>query len=205
MKHEVIQRLRIVRSEMEIAARNAAAEAALAATGAEDNPWKGAGEKRDALLQEERELELQAEGEALNGKLEQLRRLDDELAQAQQARTLADEAARAASEHDSVKRWIRAGSLARQVGVGYDFAGVFSAWYLSGKERFAGAPSCVSYFCSNPQTHPGLRFDEKNDRSAIIKWHLAKGESQNALVHWDALAQQRALLLRENPELVSVA
>src|SRR5579863_7130052 len=125
MRHDVMQRLQVLGVELESVQRNAAAEAALAATGAENNPWKGAGEKRDASLQEKRELGLQAEGEALNGKLEQLRRLDDELAQAQQALTLADEAVRAASEHDSVERSIRAGSLARQVGVGYDFAGAF--------------------------------------------------------------------------------
>jgi len=50
-----------------------------------------------------------------------------------------------------------------------------------------------------------LRFDEKNDRSAIIAWNEARGEAQAALVHWDAIAQQRALLLRENPELASLA
>jgi hypothetical protein len=102
-------------------------------------------------------------------------------------------------------RWIRAGAIARAVGVGYDFAGVFSAWYLSGKERFAGAPSCVNYFCTNPNTHPGLRFDEKTDRAAIIKWHLAKGEANIAISIWASLADQRACLLRESPELQSVA
>jgi hypothetical protein len=50
-----------------------------------------------------------------------------------------------------------------------------------------------------------LRFDEKNDGLAIIKWHQARGEARTALVVWDALAQSRALLLRESPELASVA
>jgi hypothetical protein len=71
-------------------------------------------------------------------RLERPRSLDEELLKAQQAREIADEAARVAAEHESVRRWIRAGAIARAVGVGYDFAGVFSAWYLSGKERFAG-------------------------------------------------------------------
>jgi hypothetical protein len=199
------QRLRILKSEIENTQRNAAAEHAFEATGAESNPWKGAAEKRDALLQEQRQLELQAEGEVLNGKLERLRTLDAELVKAQEARTLADEAVRVAAEHESVKKWMRAGTLARAAGVGYDFAGVFSAWYLSGKARFAGAPQCVSYFMDSPSTPTGLRFDEKNDRQPIILWHQARGEANSALVTWCAHAEQRALLLRENPELVSVA
>jgi hypothetical protein len=199
------QRLRILRSEIESAQRNAAAERAFAATGAEDNPWRGAVEKRDALLQEQRELELQAEGEALNGKLVQLRTLDAELVKAQRARVIADRAVAELAQDEAVIKWQKAGSIARALGVAYDFSGVFAAWYLSGKERFAGAPSCVGYFCSNPQTHPGLRFDEKNDRAAIIRWHLAKGEANTAIVHWSALAEQRSLLLRESPELASVA
>jgi hypothetical protein len=58
-----VQRLRILRSEMESAQRNASAERAFEATGASDNPWHGAGEKRDALLREQRALEERAEGE----------------------------------------------------------------------------------------------------------------------------------------------
>ncbi len=204
MRHDAIQRLKVLRVELESAQRNAAAERAFEATGAEDNPWKGAVEKRDALLQEQQELELRAEGEALNGKLERLRQLDAELAVAQQARELADEAVRIAAEHEAVQRWVRAGSIARAIGVAYDFQGVFSAWYLSGKERFAGAPQCVTYFCDNPNTHAGLRFTEQ-DRLAIIRWHQAKGAAQAAIVHWSALAEQRALLLRDAPELASVA
>lgn len=103
--------------------------------------------------------------------------------------------------HESVQRWMEAGSIARALGVGYDFAGVFSAWYLSGKERFAGAPSCTKYFTQDPNTHPGLRLDEKNDRAAIIRWHLAQGAASTALVIWCAHAEQRAHLLRESPEL----
>jgi hypothetical protein len=194
-----VQRLRILRSEMESAQRNASAERAFEATGASDNPWHGAGEKRDALLREQRALEERAEGEALKAKVDQLRRLDEELKKAQEARTLADEAVRVAAEHEAVQRWMKAGSVARALGVAYDFAGVFSAWYLSGKARFAGAPACVTYFMDNPSTHAGLRFTEA-DRPHIIKWHQARGEAQSALIHWDATAQSRALLLRENPE-----
>jgi hypothetical protein len=200
MRHDVLQRLKVLRSELDSAQRAATAEKAFAATGDTDNPWKGAVEKRDGLLQEQRGLELQAEGEALVGKLERLRALDAELAKAQEARTVADEAARAASE--AVKRWIGAGTTARALGVGYDFAGVFSAWYLSGKAKFAGAPQCTNYFMQDGP--PALRFTEA-DRPHIIKWHRARGEAQSALVHWDALAQSRALLLRENPELGAVA
>ena len=198
------QRLRVLRSEIETAERNASAERAFAATGAEDNPWKGATDKLNDLNKEQGELELQTSGEELVGKLERLRALDTDLAKAQQAREVADRTVAELAKDEAVIRWQKASSLARQVGVGYDFAGVFSAWYLSGKERFAGAPQCVTYFC-DPNTHPGLRFDEKNDRAAIIKWHQARGEAQSALVHWDAMAQQRAHLLREAPELASVA
>jgi hypothetical protein len=201
MRHKVLQRLRILRSELDSAQRAATAEKAFEATGASDNPWHGAVEKRDGLLQEQRELELQAEGEALVGKLERLRALDAELAKAQEARTVAEEAVRAASEHEAVKRWIGAGTIARALGVGYDFAGVFSAWYLSGRAKFAGAPQCMNYFMQDgPQA---LRFTEQ-DRPHIIKWHRARGEAQNALIHWDATAQSRALLLCENPELANV-
>jgi hypothetical protein len=198
------QRLRALKSEIESAERLAAAEKAFEATGAPDNPWKGAAEKRDALLEQQRAIELQIEGETLRGKLEQLRLLDAELVKAQEARVLADEAVRAAAEHEAVMRWVKAGSIARAVGVAYDFEGVFSAWYLSGRERFAGAPACTSYFMDNPNTHAGLRFTEQ-DRPAIIRWHQAKGAAQAAIIHWSALAEQRALLLREAPELATVA
>lgn len=205
MRLEVIQRLRVLRSEIDSAKRAASAEVAFAATGDTVNPWQGATSKLEELTKEQRELEERAEGEALVGKLEQLRRLDAELVKAQQARTIADEAVRVAAEHESVQKWMRAGTLARAAGVGYDFAGVFSAWYLSGKARFAGAPQCVSYFMDNPGTPAGLRFDEKNDRAPICRWHEAKGAANTALVTWCAHAEQRAHLLRENPELASVA
>jgi|SRR5580658_11218038 hypothetical protein len=104
MAINALQRLRILRSEIETAQRNAAAERAFEATGASDNPWDGAGEKRDALLQEQRGLEERAEGEALKAKSDQLRRLDEELKKAQQARTLADEAVHVAGEHEAVQR-----------------------------------------------------------------------------------------------------
>jgi hypothetical protein len=197
-----VQRLRILRSEIENAQRSATAERAFAATGGETNPWTGASEKLDSLHKEQRELELQKSGEELVAKLERLRALDAELVKAQEARTLADEAVRAAAEHEAVIRWQKAGSIARAIGVAYDFAGVFSAWYLSGKEKFAGAPQCTNYFMQDGP--PALRFTEK-DRPAIIAWHQARGAAQSALIHWDATAQSRALLLRENPELVSVA
>jgi hypothetical protein len=205
MRHAVLQRLKVLRAEIDSQQHLASAEAALEATDAESNPWKGAGEKLTSLYKEQRDLELAAEGEVLVGKLEQLKRLDAELKKAQQARVEADEAVRVAAEHESVQRWMRAGTLARAAGVGYDFAGVFSAWYLSGKARFAGAPQCVSYFMDNPATPAGLRFDEKNDRAPICRWHEAKGAANTALVTWCAHAEQRAHLLRENPELVSVA
>ncbi|MGA9019978.1 MAG: hypothetical protein WB438_13710 [Candidatus Cybelea sp.] len=202
MRHEVLRRLKVLRAEIETAQRNAAAERALEATG-ESNPWSGATAKLDGLRKEQRELELQAEGEALVGKLERLRQLDSELVNAQQARTLADEAVRVAAEHEAVQRWMRAGTLARAAGVGYDFESAFSKWFLSGKAKFAGAPACTSYFMQDaPDVR--LRFSEA-DRPHIIKWWRAKGDAQAALVHWDALAQSRALLLRENPELASVA
>ncbi len=84
------QRLRVLRSEIESAERNASAERAFAATGAKDNPWKGATDKLNDLNKEQRELQLQQSGEALVGKLERLRALDADLTKAQQARELAD-------------------------------------------------------------------------------------------------------------------
>jgi hypothetical protein len=192
------QRLRVLKSEIENTQRNAAAERAFAATGGTDNPWTGATAKLNALHKEQRELELQAEGEAVKARLEKLRALDAELAKAQEARISADEAVRTASEHEAVIRWQKAGSIARALGVAYDFAGVFSAWYLSGKAKFAGAPQCTTYFMQDGP--PALRFTEQ-DRPAIIRWHLARGEAQAAIIHWSALAESRALLLREHPEL----
>ena len=120
------QRLRILQSEIESAQRNAAAERALAATGAKDNPWKGAGEKCDELNQEARDLELEIKGEAIKERLERLRTLDVELAKAMEARTSADEAQRAASEHAAVQRWMKAGSIARAIGCAYDLEAQFA-------------------------------------------------------------------------------
>ena len=202
MRHDVLQRLKVLRSEIESAQRNAAAERALAATGAKDNPWAGSAQKCDALHKEKRELELELEGEAVKARLEKLRTLDKELAKAMEARTSADEAQRAASEHEAVQRWMKAGSIARAVGCAYDLEAQFAPWYLSNKERYQGAPSCVDFFLKS--TNPGLRFDEK-DRPHIVRWHLAKGAAQAAIIHWSALAEQRSALLREHPELAYAA
>ena len=119
-----------------------------------------------------------------------------------ETRASADEAARAASEHEAVQRWQKAGSIARAVGCAYDLETQFGPWYLSNRERFAGAPACVDFFMRS--TNPGLKFTEA-DRPAIIRWHLAKGAAQAAIIHWSALAESRALLLREHPELVYAA
>jgi hypothetical protein len=196
------QRLRVLKSEIETAQRNAAAERALAATGAESNPWAGSAQKCDELHKEKRELELEIEGEAVKARLERLRTLDKGLAAAMEARTSADEAQRVASEHEAVGRWMKAGSIARALGCAYDLEAQFAPWYLSNRERYAGAPACVDYFMKS--TNPGLRFTEQ-DRPHIIRWHLAKGAAQAAIIHWSALAESRALLLREHPELAAAA
>ena len=103
------QRLRILKSEIENTQRNAAAEHAFEATGGTDNPWKGAGEKLTSLHIEYRQVELEIAGNALVARLERLRTLDKELAAAMETRTSADEAQRAASEHEAVGRWKKAG------------------------------------------------------------------------------------------------
>ena len=202
MAMNAVQKLRALRAEIESTQRNAHAERAFEKTGAESNPWKGSAQKCDELNREARGLELEIAGDALVARLEKLRTLDKELANAMEARTLADEAQRAASEHEAVQRWMKAGSIARAIGCAYDLEAQFAPWYLSNRERFAGAPSCVDFFMKS--TNPGLRFDEK-DRPHIIKWHLAKGAAQAALIHWSALAESRALLLREHPELTYAA
>jgi hypothetical protein len=199
---DLTQRLRVLKSEIETAQRNAAAEAALEATGAKDNPWLGASAKRDELNREARQLELEIKGKAIKARLERLRALDAELVKTMEARTTADEAVRAASAHEAVQRWMKAGSIARAVGVAFDFETQFSPWYLSNRERFAGAPQCVDFFMQS--TNPGLKFTEQ-DRPHIIRWHSAKGAAQSALIHWSSLAEQRAALLREHPELVYAA
>ena len=196
------QRLRILKSEIEHTQRNAAAEHAFEATGGTDNPWKGAGEKLTSLHIEYRQVELEIAGNALVARLERLRTLDKELAAAMETRTSADEAQRAASEHEAVGRWMRAGSIARALGCAYDLEAEFAPWYLSNKERYQGAPSCVDFFLKS--TNPGLRFTEA-DRPHIIRWHLAKGAAQAAIIHWSALAEQRSALLREHPELAYAA
>lgn len=64
----------------------------------------------------------------------------------------------------------------------------------SAKQKFAGAPQCTNDFTQDGP--PAMRFTEQ-DRPYIIKRHQARGEAQSALIHWDATAQSRALLLRE--------
>ena len=78
MRDDILQRLKELRVELEIAQRNAAAEAAYTATGGASNPWSGASEKLDELSREQRSLELLQSGEELEGKLERLRQLDAE-------------------------------------------------------------------------------------------------------------------------------
>jgi hypothetical protein len=202
MAMNAVQKLRALRAEIESAQRYAHAERALEATGAKDNPWKGSAQECDELNREARELELEIEGEVVKARLDKLRALDSEIAKAMEARVDADRAVAEFAKSEAVIRWQKAGSIARAVGVAYDFETAFSKWYLSGKAKFAGAPQCTNYFMQDAP--PPLRFTEA-DRPHVIRWHQARGESQSALIHWDALAQSRALLLRENPELASVA
>jgi hypothetical protein len=202
MRHDVLQRLKVLRAEIESAQRDAYAERAYSTTDAASNPWAGSAQKCDELNNERRELELEIEGEAVKARLEKLRTLDSEIAKAMEARVDADRAVAEFAKSEAVIRWQKAGSIARAVGVAYDFETAFSKWYLSGKAKFAGAPQCTNYFMQDAP--PPLRFTEA-DRPHVIRWHQARGESQSALIHWDALAQSRALLLRENPELASVA
>ena len=96
----------------------------------------------------------------------------------------------------------KGGSIARALGCAYDLEAQFAPWYLSNRERYQGAPQCIDFFLKS--TNPGLRFDEK-DRPHIIRWHLAKGAAQAAIIHWSALAESRASLLREHPELAYAA
>ena len=195
-----LQRLKVLRSELETAQRNADAERAFAVTGA-TNPWTGASEKLDSL-----------HGNRRNGVAKVRRGIGRETRTLARLRCRVSESARGAnpcgrsgaccSRACSRAAMAESGFDSRAIGVAYDFAGVFSAWYLSGKEKFAGAPQSTKHFMQDGP--PGLRFAEK-DRPAIIAWHQARGAAQSALVHWDALAQQRAHLLREAPELSSVA
>ena len=101
---DISQRLRVIKSEIENTQRNAAAEHAFAATGGTPNPWHGASETLNALHKEKRALELEIEGSALVARIERLRTLDEELVKAMETRTSADEAQRAASEHEAVQR-----------------------------------------------------------------------------------------------------
>ena len=140
----------------------------------------------------------------MNGKLEQLRRLDAELRKSEQVRKVADDAVRVASEHESVQRFLQGGSEARRRGWGYSWASDFTPWYLSRKPRHAGMTSEAAFFMDPTQCPPVLCFSEK-ERDVICRHHEAKGVAQGALVNWSAIAEQRALLLRESPELVSVA
>jgi hypothetical protein len=55
----------------------------------------------------------------------------------------------------------RGGSLARQIGVGYDFEAQFSPRFLSGKKKLQGAPVCTNWFMQNP-SHSGLKFTEQD-------------------------------------------
>jgi hypothetical protein len=200
----VRERLLHLQALLPEAQRLADCEIAYATQHADRNPWAGRCKTRDEILDEIHNCELALKAQELNTGLERLRELDKALDAASAERQKADAAVRVAAEHEAVKRWMSAPRLAVQLGVAHSLTTDFATWYLSGKPRYAGAPSCADYFLTNPETHPGLRFTE-GDREPIIRHDEARGTAHTAIVHWDALAQQRANLLREHPELGNVA
>ncbi len=172
------QRLRILRSEIESAQRNAAAERALAATGAKDNPWKGAGEKCDELNQEARDLELEIKGEAIKEKTRTPAYVRQGTLQSDGGAYFCRSSPARRIRTCGSPKMDEGGHIARAIGCAYDLEAQFAPWYLSNRERFAGAPSCVDFFMKS--TVSGLRFDEK-DRPILFAGTLQKGQHRRRL------------------------
>jgi hypothetical protein len=169
----------------------------------EPNPWAGQIEKLGHLKTQRDQLTLQTKGFALSQALSDLKQIDTELQAATEAKEVKDHAVRVAAEHDAVRRWIAAPWLAMRLGVGHSLTAEFSPWFLSGRPRYAGAPSCVAYFMDHSNTNPGLRFSE-TDREPIRRHHEAKAAAEGALIRWCAIADRRARLLQSHPELRSI-
>ena len=98
---------------------------------------------------------------------------------------------------------MKAGAALRaRIGCAYDLEAQFAPWYLSDRERFAGAPSCVRLFHEEP--NPGLRFDERTG-AILFAGTLQKGQRRRRLFIGARLGRIARALLGEHPELAYVA
>lgn len=166
------------------------------------NPWEGAARKLAALKADKQDLELRLRGHELSSALEKLKTLDAELAKAEVARDLADAKLRELNSNETVVRYKAGTMLSIQYGWGWSYER-FRQWYETGQAR-SFMPQDAVWFVDSPDCPAALKFNLESDRQTIRRWVEAKGTSDQALVHWNAIASQRAALLRERPELKDV-
>jgi hypothetical protein len=164
------------------------------------NPWAGSKERLDNLAHEREQLRLRIQGEQISKALTNLKMLETELEGALEERRVADHNLRVLSESASVVKWKAATAIAMRLGYGHSLH-LYQEWILSGKSR-TYAPECILFF--ETQGPEELRFSE-SEREAVRKWNQAKGESNVALSRWSSVAERRAALLRERPELAKAS
>jgi hypothetical protein len=195
------QALTLLDSKIEDARKVADAEAAFeAANAGVPNPWAHAREALTQLEAEREKLRLRIQGEQISKALTDLKALDSELERAQEERRVADHNLRILADSAPVVKWKAATAIAMRLGYGHSLH-LYQEWILSGKSR-TYAPECILFFES--QGPEELRFSE-SEREAVRKWNQAKGESNVALSTWSSLAERRAALLRERPELAKAS
>lgn len=184
-----------------------AEEAWTVANGSEaPNPWENSKCRLDELFSGRNQLQLRVRGEALTKAHNELRRLDEELSKAQVERELANRAVQQRSEDEIVKRYLEATSICMRMGWGHSWSAFFRPWYESNKPRYQGLNESGAFFVDSPLAKSaGVRFDLGEDREAVKRYMEAQDAANKAQTHWCALAELRANLLRERPELHSAS
>ncbi|HET6275725.1 MAG TPA: hypothetical protein VFE16_07325, partial [Candidatus Cybelea sp.] len=115
--------LACLNAEIERAQRAADAESAYdAANGREGpNPWANSGRALADLEADREQLTLRVKGQALTKSILELKRLDQEIAEAELEREHADRVLRQHSEHESVKRYLAATAICMRNGWGHSW------------------------------------------------------------------------------------
>jgi|HubBroStandDraft_4_1064222.scaffolds.fasta_scaffold00333_7 hypothetical protein len=193
------ERLRDIEALLPQLDQRADAEAALICAKGDSGPLAGACQERDELRQEASDIRLKLRGHEISTALDELTRLDAELAEAMERREAADREVLRQAESPIVERWNAAPTFAIRCGYGHSWE-LFSQWFLSGRPRYIAAPECLLFFQSGECSEP-LRFDLDGDRECILAYHAARDEAVRASMAWTGLADRRTRLLREHPEL----
>lgn len=190
--------------EIEKARLAANAEAAYdAANGREGpNPWANATRTLEDLERDRRQLDLKIQGEKLTKAVQELKRLDEELAKAQVQREAADRLLRERKEHESVKRYLGATSICMKLGWGHSWAAFFRPWYESGKPRYIAANEQAVFFLDSPLAQDaGVQFDLERDRDAVRGYIEALDNANRASLKWSNVQDRRQKLLQDWPQL----